>query len=109
MDATSSRMALRMLLPLALVLAGLTAPSLASAAVETQVFRTGPISVAGRSYRGVMPGQAALADIDVAALLNHLLTRGSGRPPPAFTIAEIGALRRGSGTLTPAAIARLRP
>jgi plastocyanin len=42
-----SRRALRALLPLALVLTGLAAPSIASAAVETQTFRTGPIGVAG--------------------------------------------------------------
>lgn len=50
----------------------------------------------GRAYLGRVPGvaQAPLSDARLARLLNWVLARYSGTPPvPAYSAAEIGALR----------------
>ena len=69
---------------------------------------SGPITVEGKPYRGVMPAQAGLTDAQVAAVLNHVLAtsaKGGGARP--FTAAEIAQARAGSAGMTPAAIGRL--
>jgi mono/diheme cytochrome c family protein len=70
---------------------------------------TGPVTVDGKTYRGVMPAQAGLDDAAVAALLNHVVAKvakGSGK---AFTAAEIGAARKTGAALNASAVGKLRP
>lgn len=71
---------------------------------------SGPISVSGRSYRGVMPAQgSALDDAAVAAVLNHVGTR-IATSGPAFrplSAREIAGYRAGAGAISSAAVARL--
>lgn len=58
---------------------------------------TGKIVVQGQTYQGAMPGQAALDDASIAAVLNHVLVTldgGATQPPAAaFTAAEVAAAR----------------
>ncbi len=65
---------------------------------------SGPITVEGRRYAGVMPAQS-LSDAQIAAALNRLL---SGKQK-AFTASEIASIRKAGIALSPAQIARLRP
>ncbi|SEH13897.1 Cytochrome C oxidase, cbb3-type, subunit III [Sphingopyxis sp. YR583] len=67
---------------------------------------SGPITVAGKVYRGTMPAQAGLNDTQVAAVLNHVV-RGSNAK--AFTAKEIAGYRVGGASLSPAAVAKLQP
>lgn len=67
---------------------------------------SGPITVAGKAYRGTMPAQAGLNDAQVAAVLNHVVRGGSAK---AFTPREIAGYRAGSAALNSAAVARLQP
>jgi mono/diheme cytochrome c family protein len=67
---------------------------------------SGPITVAGKVFRGVMPAQVGLNDAQVAAVLNHVVRGGSAK---AFTPKEVAGYRAGGGSLAPAAVARLRP
>lgn len=69
----------------------------------------GPLTVEGKSYRGVMPAQSGLDDAAVAAVLNHVGTKiaRSGPKFRAFTAEEVAAARATGTTLTPAAVARL--
>jgi len=68
---------------------------------------SGPITVEGKTYRGVMPAQS-LDDASVAAVLNYVLAELSPGPAPrAFTAKEIAAIRKGGATLSPADIAKL--
>ena len=55
------------------------------------------VTQAGRAYLARVPGvaQAPLANAELAALLNWVLAEWSeGAPRPAYTGAEVGALRR---------------
>lgn len=65
----------------------------------------GPITVAGRPYRGVMPAQSGLNDAQVAAVLNHLLAGSTAR---LFSANEVAAFRAGGASLTSTEIARMR-
>lgn len=67
---------------------------------------SGPITVEGKSYRGMMPAQAGLNDAQVAAVLNHVVRGGSAK---AFTAKEIAGYRAGSVGLNAAAVGRLQP
>lgn len=67
---------------------------------------SGPITVEGKPYRGVMPAQTGLSDADIAAVLNHLV---KGSPAKPFTAAEIAGHRAGAGGLTAAAVGKLQP
>jgi mono/diheme cytochrome c family protein len=66
---------------------------------------SGPIMVAGRTYRGTMPAQGALNDAQVALVLNHLLAESTARP---FSANEVSGYRAGGATLTSSEIARMR-
>lgn len=67
---------------------------------------SGPITVAGKVYRGTMPAQGGLNDAQVASVLNHVVRGSSAKT---FTAAEIAGYRAGGAALTPAAVARLQP
>ena len=67
---------------------------------------SGPITVEGKAYRGMMPAQGALNDAQVAAVLNHVVRSGSAKP---FTPREIAGYRAGSAGLNSAAVGRLQP
>ena len=70
---------------------------------------SGPITVDGKAYRGVMPAQAGMTDADVAAVLNHVGTRiaRSGPAFSAFTTAEVAAARKSGATLSAGQVAQL--
>ncbi len=67
---------------------------------------SGPITVEGKAYRGMMPAQAGLNDAQVAAVLNHVVRGGTAKP---FTPREIAGYRAGSAALNSAAVGRLQP
>lgn len=69
----------------------------------------GPITVSGKTYKGVMPAQAGLDDAAVAAVLNHVGTRITATGPAfrAFTVKEVAAARASGASLNAAAVARL--
>ena len=71
----------------------------------------GPLTVEGKTYRGVMPAQAGLDDAAVAAVLNHVGTGIARTGPPfrAFTQAEVAAARASGARLTAADVAKLHP
>ena len=69
---------------------------------------SGPITVEGKAYRGVMPAQAGLNDAQIAAVLNHVLTTSAkGGTAKPFTAAEVAQIKAGATGLTPAAIGKL--
>lgn len=68
---------------------------------------SGPLTVEGKPYRGVMPAQADLNDAAVAAVLNHVVStvaKGSGR---AFKANEIATTRKAGMGLNAAAVGKL--
>lgn len=69
---------------------------------------SGPITVDGKPYRGVMPAQA-LDDAAVAAVLNHVGTAiaTSGPAFRPFTEAEVAGLRASGSALSGADVGRL--
>jgi mono/diheme cytochrome c family protein len=67
---------------------------------------SGPITVAGKIYRGTMPAQAGLNDAQIASVLNHVVRGSSAK---AFTAKEIAGYRAGGASLAPTAVARLQP
>lgn len=71
----------------------------------------GPLTVDGRTYRGVMPAQSGLNDEAVASVLNHVgkVIAKAGPSFRAFTAAEIGAARKSGAKLTAADVAKLHP
>lgn len=56
---------------------------------------SGPITVAGKPYRGIMPPQVGLEDEAIANVLNHI----------AIAFAKVG---KGYSPITPAEVARVR-
>lgn len=66
---------------------------------------SGPITVEGKQYRGMMPAQAGLNDAQVAAVLNFVVRGGSAK---AFTQREVAGYRAGSAGLNSAAVGRLQ-
>lgn len=69
---------------------------------------SGPITVEGKPYRGVMPAQAGLGDVQIAAVLNHVLaTSAKGGTAKPFTAAEVAQVKAGAAGMTPAAIGKL--
>ena len=70
----------------------------------------GPISVEGKSYRGMMPAQP-LDDASISAVLNHIGTTVSKTGPTfkAFSAAEVAATRSKAGSLKSSDIPALRP
>ena len=69
---------------------------------------SGPITVEGKPYRGIMPAQA-LDDAAVAAVLNHVGTAiaTSGPAFRPFTEAEVAGLRASGSALSGADVGRL--
>lgn len=67
---------------------------------------SGPITVEGKPYRGVMPAQAGLNDAQIAAVLNHILKGASAKP---FTPAEVAQHRASGAGLNAAAVGKLHP
>ena len=70
---------------------------------------SGPLTVEGKSYRGVMPAQGDLDDATTAALLDHVvakIVKGKAKP---FTAPEIAAARKAAATLKAADIGKLKP
>ena len=70
---------------------------------------TGPLTVEGKPFRGVMPAQATLDDGEVAAVLNHVGTHISKAGPAfrPFTAAEVARVHARAAALTGADVARL--
>lgn len=71
----------------------------------------GPLTVEGKTYRGMMPAQSGLDDESVAAVLTHVTgtIAGGGNAVKPFTAAEVKAARESGATLDAAAVARLQP
>lgn len=70
---------------------------------------SGPITVEGKTYRGVMPAQGYLDDAAIAALLDYVVTKiAKGKAKP-FSAAEIGAARKLAGSLNTSGVGKLRP
>jgi len=72
---------------------------------------SGPLTVEGKAYRGMMPPQSGLDDEAVAAVLSHVTgtIAGGGPVVKPFSAAEVKAVRDGGAGLDPAAVARLQP
>lgn len=70
---------------------------------------SGPLTVEGKLYRGVMPAQAGMDDSAVAAVLNHVGTKIATQGPAfkPFTPAEVGTARASGARLTGGDVARL--
>jgi mono/diheme cytochrome c family protein len=70
---------------------------------------SGPITVGGKPYRGVMPAQAGLDDEAIANVLNHVAVSiaraGKGFAP--FTPAEVAKVRAGGTSMTSAVVGQL--
>ena len=70
---------------------------------------SGPLTVEGKGYRGVMPAQGDLDDATAAALLDHVVAKiAKGKAKP-FTAPEIAAARKAAATLKAADIGKLKP
>ncbi|WP_235528858.1 MULTISPECIES: cytochrome c [unclassified Phenylobacterium] len=69
----------------------------------------GPLTVDGKSYRGVMPAQAGLNDASIAAVLNHVGSKIATTGPAfrLFTEAEVAKHRASAADLNGAAVAKL--
>jgi nitrite reductase (NO-forming)/hydroxylamine reductase len=57
---------------------------------------SGPITVNGEEYNGVMPAMSYLSDADLAKILTYVLNSW-GNPGGSFTAEQIGTYRRGAG------------
>lgn len=68
---------------------------------------SGPILAGPHTFRGVMPGNAAMTDAEIATTLNALTARAQVQVQP-FTAAEVGMLRASGESLNSAAVAQLR-
>lgn len=68
---------------------------------------SGPLTVDGKTFRGVMPAQADLNDAAVATLLNHVVTKVAKGSGEAFTATEIGVTRIAGASLNAAAVGKL--
>ena len=70
---------------------------------------SGPITVSGKPYRGVMPAQGGLDDTAVAAVLNHVGTMivKTGPEFKPFDEAEIAAFRAGGAALSAQDVGKL--
>lgn len=69
---------------------------------------SGPLTIEGKTYRGVMPAQGDLDDVAIAALLDHVVSKvakGKARP---FTAAEIATARKSAASLNGPAVGKIR-
>jgi len=67
---------------------------------------SGPITVAGKPFLGVMPAQG-LDDASAAAVLNHVATRIAKAKAAPFTAAEIASVRASGAGVTASAVGKL--
>lgn len=67
---------------------------------------SGPITVAGKPFSGVMPAQG-LDDASAAAVLNHVASQIAKAKAAPFTVAEVAAVRAGGNGLTSSAVGKL--
>jgi mono/diheme cytochrome c family protein len=72
---------------------------------------SGPLTVEGKTYRGMMPPQSGLDDEAVAAVLSHVTGNiaSDDQAVKPFTTAEVKAARDSGAGLDAAAVARLQP
>lgn len=70
---------------------------------------SGPITVEGKAYSGIMPAQGGMDDAAVAAVLTHVGTAvaKSGPALRPFTAAEVAEAKEWGKALTPARVAQL--
>ena len=70
---------------------------------------SGPIMVAGKPYRGVMPAQVGLDDEAVANVLNHIAVNiaKSGKGFAPITASEVAKIRASGNGLTAASVGQL--
>jgi mono/diheme cytochrome c family protein len=70
----------------------------------------GELTVAGVTYRGVMPAQSGLSEGEIAAVLEYLAGgRGKNAAAPHFSAADVAAARERHPDRTPQATRALRP
>lgn len=67
---------------------------------------SGPITVAGKPFSGVMPAQS-LDDESAAAVLNHVASKVAKASAKPFTVAEVSGIRAASAGLTASAVGKL--
>lgn len=67
---------------------------------------SGPITVAGKPFSGVMPAQG-LDDASAAAVLNHVATQIAKTKATPFTAAEVASVRASAAGLTSSAVGKL--
>lgn len=70
---------------------------------------SGPLTVEGKTYRGVMPAHGDLDDATIAALLDHVVVKISKGKAKPFSAAEIGAARKFAGSLNASGVGKLKP
>lgn len=68
---------------------------------------SGPLTVDGKLYRGVMPAQPNLNDAEVASVLNHVISKVAKGNGSAFTANEIVTARKAGMSLNAAAVGKL--
>ena len=68
---------------------------------------SGPLTVDGKRYQGVMPAQPNLNDAEVASLLNHVVSKVAKGNARAFTANEIATARKAGMSLNAAAVGKL--
>lgn len=70
---------------------------------------SGPLTVEGKAYRGVMPAHGDLDDATIAALLDHVVVKiANGKAKP-FSAAEIAAARKSAASLNASGVVKLKP
>ena len=68
---------------------------------------SGPLTVDGKLYQGVMPAQPNLNDAEVASLLDHVISKVAKGNARAFTANEIVTARKAGMSLNAAAVGKL--
>ena len=68
---------------------------------------SGPLTVDGKLYQGVMPAQPNLNDAEVASVLNHVVSSVAKGNARAFTANEIATARKAGMSLNSAAVGTL--
>ena len=68
---------------------------------------SGPLTVDGNLYQGVMPAQPNLNDAEVASLLDHVISKVAKGNARAFTVNEIVTARKAGMSLNAAAVGKL--
>lgn len=68
---------------------------------------SGPLTIDGKRYQGVMPAQPNLSDTEVASVLNHVVSTVAKGTARAFTANEIATARKAGMSLNAAAVGKL--